>query len=66
MDMQTGLSGKGCGLRRLTRCGATAVHGLLPWVAVISAGAAAVLAGAFVGRYRFIDDVQYGPALDLD
>jgi hypothetical protein len=39
---------------------------LLPWAAVIGAGVAAVLAGAFVGRYRFVDDAQYGPALDID
>ncbi len=38
----------------------------VPWIAVIVAGTTAIVAGAFLGRYRFVADAAYGPAIDID
>lgn len=39
---------------------------LLPWVAVIGAGVSAIVGGIFLGRYRFVDDALYEPAIDTE
>jgi putative membrane protein len=51
---------------RATLFGAFDGDWAVPWIAVVTAGVTAVIAGAFLGRYRFVDDALYGPAIDID
>ena len=51
---------------RATLFGAFDGDWLLPWVAVIGAGVSAIVGGILLGRYRFVDDALYGPAIDTE
>jgi putative membrane protein len=51
---------------RATLFGAFDGDWVMPWAAVVLAGLVASMAGAFLGRYRFVEDAAYGPAIDID
>lgn len=51
---------------RATLFGAFDGDWLVPWAWVIAAGSLATLAGAFLGRWKFVEEASYGPAIDID
>jgi putative membrane protein len=51
---------------RATLFGAFEGDWLGPWAMIVGAGVAAVLIGALAGRWRFVPDATYGPAIDID
>jgi putative membrane protein len=51
---------------RATLFGAFDGDWLVPWLLVINAGVVATVIGALFGRWRFVEDAAYGPAIDID
>lgn len=51
---------------RATLFGAFDGNWQLPWVLVIIAGVVATVIGAYFGRWRFVADEVYGPAIEID
>lgn len=51
---------------RATLFGAFDGAWLMPWAMIVACGLAAFVIGAFAGRWKFVPDEAYGPAIDLD